>query len=392
MSEAALSNPWWKQAVIYQVYPRSFADSNGDGLGDLKGILAHLDYLNDGTPDSLGVDAIWLSPVFASPAYDLGYDVSDYCEVDPVFGNLADLDLLIREAHRRDLRVILDLPVNHTSHLHPWFQESRASRRSPKRDWYLWRDPRPGGGPPNGWQSVFGGRAWTWDGATRQFYYHMFLPEQPDLNWRNPRVRQEIDEVMHFWLGRGIDGFRLDVANAYFKDDQLRDNPPRCGLRAYDRQRHIYDADRPELLSVYAEMRQRMDAYSDRLLVGEPLLGDLDKVQRYCGEGLLHLVFDFDLIPCRWNPLAFQQAVVACEQALGPRGWPCYALNNHDVPRLVSRYPGRHARQKAKIAAALLLSLRGTPFLYQGEEIGMRDGRVPRGQMLDPAGKRHDRG
>ncbi len=389
MVEAPESLPWWKRGVIYQIYPRSFADSNGDGIGDLGGILAHLDYLNDGTPASLGTDAIWLSPIFASPAYDFGYDVSNYNEVDPLFGRLADLDELIRQAHERGMRIILDLALNHTSHLHPWFDELRASRTSPKRDWYLWQDARPRGGPPNHWQSVFGGRAWQWDPATTQFYYHMFLPQQPDLNWRNPQVREEIEKVMRFWLERGVDGFRLDVVNAYFKDAQLRDNPFRWGLRAYDRQVHAYDADQPELLSVYAEMRKLVDEYGDRMVVGELLRGSPKKIWRYCGAGRLHLAFSFDLISCGWNPLAFQRAILACEQALGPEGWPCYALGNHDVSRLVSRYPGRHALERAKVAAALLLTLRGTPCLYQGEELGMKDGLVPRGKIRDPAGKRY---
>ncbi|MGA2112296.1 MAG: alpha-amylase family glycosyl hydrolase [Anaerolineales bacterium] len=389
MSESSESLPWWKRGVIYQIYTRSFADSNGDGIGDLGGILAHLDYLNDGTPASLGVDAIWLSPIFASPAFDFGYDVSDYCAIDPIFGRLADLDELIAQAHQRGIRVILDLALNHTSHLHPWFLESRASRSSSKRDWYLWQDPRPQGGPPNRWQSVFGGRAWQWDPATRQYYYHMFLPQQPDLNWRNPQVREEIDRIMRFWLERGVDGFRLDVVNAYFKDLELRDNPFRWGLRAYDRQAHVYDADRPELLPAYTAFRRLVDRYGDRMVVGEPLMGNPQVLQQYCRPDRLHLAFDFDLISCRWNPRAFQRTILACEQAFGPEGWPCYALGNHDVSRLVSRYPGPHAPERAKVAAALLLTLHGTPSLYQGEEIGMRDSPVPRRRILDPAGKRY---
>jgi alpha-glucosidase len=389
MAEFPESLPWWKRSVIYQIYPRSFADSNGDGIGDLGGILTHLDYLNDGTPASLGVDAVWLSPISPSPAFDFGYDVSDYCAVDPIFGRLADLDELIVQAHRRGMRVILDLALNHTSHLHPWFLESRASRTSPKRDWYLWHDPRPQGGPPNHWQSVFGGRAWKWDPATCQYYYHMFLPQQPDLNWRNPQVRQEIDRILRFWLERGVDGFRLDVVNAYFKDLELRDNPFRWGLRAYDRQAHVYDADRPELLPAYSAIRQLVDSYGERMVVGEPLMGGPELLQQYCRPDRLHLAFDFDLIACPWNPRAFQTAILASEQAFGPQGWPCYALGNHDVSRLVSRYPGAHAHQRAKVAAALLLTLRGTPSLYQGEEIGMRDGWVPRNRILDPPGKRY---
>ena len=337
MGETSQVLPWWKRGVIYQIYPRSFADSNGDGLGDLGGILAHLDYLNDGTPASLGIDAIWLSPVFASPAFDFGYDVSDYHAVDPIFGNLADLDELILQAHRRGMRVLLDLALNHTSHLHPWFLESRASRANAKRDWYLWQDAGPRGHPPNHWQSVFGGRAWQWDRATGQYYYHMFLPQQPDLNWRNPRVREEIDRVLRFWLERGVDGFRLDVVNAYFKDLELRENPFRWGARAYDRQVHLYDVDRPELLPAFTAIRQLVDSYGDRMVVGEPLMGSPEVLQRYCRPDRLHLTFDFDLISCRWDPGAFQKAILASEQAFGPDGWPCYALGNHDVSRLASR-------------------------------------------------------
>jgi alpha-glucosidase len=264
---------WWRDGVIYQIYPRSFADANGDGLGDLPGIIAHLDYLR-GSPGALGVDAIWLSPIYPSPAYDFGYGVADYEAVDPIFGTLADFDRLVTEAHRRGLRVVLDLVMNHTSHQHPWFIESRSSRDNPKRDWYIWQGAGPGGRPPNNWQSVFGGKGWEWDAATGQYYYHAFLKEQPDLNWRNPQVRARMFQVVRFWLDRGVDGFRLDVVNAFFKDGEFRDNPPSLGLRGYDRQQHVYDVDRPEMTSLLNSLRQLLDGYAERMAVGEVMGND----------------------------------------------------------------------------------------------------------------------
>jgi alpha-glucosidase len=383
------SETWWREGVFYQIYPRSFADSNGDGNGDLGGILAHLDHLNDGTPQSLGVDAIWLSPIYPSPFDDMGYDVSDYCDIHPMFGSLQDFDNLLRAAHQRNLRLLMDLVFNHTSYLHPWFQESRSSRQNPKRDWYIWKDPSPRGKVPNNWQSVFGGSAWEWDEATQQYYYHMFLPQQPDLNWRNPAVREALYDVMRFWLERGVDGFRLDVVNAYFKDALFRDNPPRFGLRGYDRQKHLYDKDQPELLDVYAEMRQLLDSYPERMCVGEVMDGHPELNARYCGEGKLHLIFDFNFTRQPWHPAAFQNAVLRAEANLPPGGWPCYTLSNHDISRHLSRYGGRYPHERAKVAAAMLLTLRGTPFLYQGEEIGMRDGKIPYAMIQDPPGKRY---
>ncbi|RCK77175.1 MAG: Maltodextrin glucosidase [Anaerolineae bacterium] len=383
------SETWWREGVFYQIYPRSFADSNGDGNGDLGGILAHLDHLNDGTPQSLGVDAIWLSPIYPSPFDDMGYDVSDYCDIHPMFGSLQDFDNLLRAAHQRNLRLLMDLVFNHTSYLHPWFQKSRSSRQNPKRDWYIWKDPSPRGKVPNNWQSVFGGSAWEWDEATQQYYYHMFLPQQPDLNWRNPAVREALYDVMRFWLERGVDGFRLDVVNAYFKDALFRDNPPRFGLRGYDRQKHLYDKDQPELLEVYAEMRQLLDSYPERMCVGEVMDGHPELNARYCGEGKLHLIFDFNFTRQPWHPAAFQNAVLRAEANLPPGGWPCYTLSNHDISRHLSRYGGRYPHERAKVAAAMLLTLRGTPFLYQGEEIGMRDGKIPYAMIQDPPGKRY---
>jgi alpha-glucosidase len=378
---------WWKEGVIYQIYPRSFADANGDGVGDLRGIIAHLDYLNDGSADSLGVDGILLSPIYPSPLYDFGYDVSDYHDVDPAFGTLADFDLLVAEAHRRGLRIILDLVMNHTSHRHPWFLESRSSRDNPKRHWYIWRDR------PNNWRSVFGGSAWEWDQATRQYYLHSFLAQQPDLNWRNPEVQEALMAEVRFWLDRGVDGFRLDVANFFFKDDQFRDNPFHLGgLRGYDRQRHVYDKDRPETHRALKAFRQILDGYPERMSVGEIGTHDPVTAASYLGDGQdeLHLAFNFAFTHCGWDARAFHRAIAAWERALPAGGWPCYVLSNHDVTRHYSRYAhGGQGDARAKVAAAMLLTLRGTPFLYYGEEIGMRNVHIPRREIQDPPGKRY---
>jgi len=380
------SDLWWRDGVIYQIYPRSFADASGDGVGDLRGIIAHLDYLNDGTPDSLGVDGIWLSPIYRSPMYDFGYDVADYYEIDPVFGTLDDFDRLLAEAHRRSIRVIMDLVMNHTSHLHPWFLESRSNRDSPKRNWYIWRDQ------PNNWQSVFGGSAWERDEATGQYYLHSFLPQQPDLNWRNPEVREAMFAVARFWLDRGVDGFRLDVADFLIKDKAFRDNPFHLsGLRAYDRQRHIYDKGRPEVHQIWKEFRKLLDEYPERMCVGE-VGGDVATVARFYGDGTdeLHLAFNFNFTRCPWRARAFHRAIADWEQALPPKAWPCYTLSNHDIPRHISRYgAGRFTEPRAKVAAAMLLTLRGTPFLYYGEEIGMRNVSIPRSEIQDPLGRRY---
>jgi alpha-glucosidase len=393
---------WWRDGVIYQIYPRSFADSNGDGIGDLQGIIAHLDYLNDDAtelttrgsdrpaaaaiPSSLGIDAIWLSPIYPSPMNDFGYDVADYCDVDPLFGSLHDFDHLVSEAHRRGIRVIMDLVPNHTSHLHPWFIESRTRRQSPKRDWYIWRDQ------PNNWQARFGGSAWEWDEATRQYYLHLFLPQQPDLNWRNPQVREAIFDAARFWLDRGVDGFRLDVAHRLIKDEDFRDNPLRLGgIRAYDRQHHIYDMLRPEVHDIWKAFRQLLDEYPERMCVGE-VSGSVQTIAGFYGNGddELHLAFNFHLTHAPWRARAFHRAVADWELALPPGAWPCYALSNHDVRRHISRYGvGRFTEPRAKVAAALLLTLRGTPFLYYGEEIGMREVSIPRDEILDPPGRRY---
>ncbi|WP_299025038.1 alpha-glucosidase [uncultured Thermanaerothrix sp.] len=375
---------WWRDGVIYQIYPRSFADSNGDGIGDLPGIMSRLDYLAD-----LGIDAIWLSPIYPSPDVDFGYDVADYLAIDPRFGSMEDFDRLVEAAHRRGIRVILDLVLNHTSDRHPWFQESRRSRDNLYHDWYLWRDPRPGGRPPNNWASVFGGRGWEFEPQRGQYYFHMFYKEQPDLNWRNPAVRQAMLDVFRFWLERGVDGFRLDVFNVYFKHPEFPNNPPRLGLRAFDRQHHIFDIDQPEMIPLLREIRAILDAYPERYAVGETFLSTPEKAARYCAPGLLHATFDFTFLHCPWRPERFLRTIQAWEQALGAEAWPTYVLNNHDNPRAGTRYARGEDDARLKVAATLLLTLRGTPFMYYGEEIGMRDIRVSRAEIKDPIGKRY---
>jgi alpha-glucosidase len=397
--------PWWQRGIIYQIYPRSFADSNGDGIGDLNGITQHLDYLAE-----LGVDAIWLSPFYPSPDVDFGYDVSDYCAVDPKFGALEDFDHLVHEAHRRGIHVILDLVLNHTSDQHPWFIESKSSRDNPKRDWYLWRDPAPGGQPPNNWQAVFGGSGWELDPTTGQYYFHMFYKGQPDLNWHNPAVRQAIMDVFRFWLDRGVDGFRLDVFNVYFKHPEFLDNPSswfRLPGYAFASQKHINDCDQPEMVPLVQEIRALLESYSkpgqERYVVGETFLSDAQKAALYCGPDRLNAAFNFEMLSCSWNARSFMNAVMRWEHLLGTETWPNYVLNNHDVIRSATRFHSLISNPqfsafpvgdveddaRLKVAAALLLTLRGTPFIYYGEEIGMRD--IPihsKEEVLDPIGKR----
>jgi alpha-glucosidase len=367
---------WWRDGVIYQIYPRSFADSNGDGLGDLPGITARLDHLFH-----LGVDAIWLSPIYPSPDKDFGYDVSDYVDIDPRLGTLADFDALVAEAHRRGIRVVLDLVLNHTSDQHPWFVESRSSRDNPKRDWYIWRDK------PNNWQSIFGGSGWEWDANTGQYYFHMFVKEQPDVNWRNPQVRQAMLDVFRFWLERGVDGFRLDVFNAYFKDTQFRDNPPKFGLRGFDRQRHLYDIDQPEMVPLLAEIRALLDSYAERYAVGETFIASPATAASYCGQNKLHAAFNFDFTLRPFSAGQFRQAIEAWKKVTGQDAWPNYVLGNHDQPRPATRYARGEDDSRLKVIMGLLLTLRGTPFIYYGDEIGMRDISLARHEILDPPGK-----
>ena len=384
---------WWQTGVIYQIYPRSFQDGNGDGVGDLEGIIQRLDYLSE----TLGVDAIWLSPFYPSPQADFGYDVANYTDVDPLFGNLATFDRLVEKAHRRNLRIIIDFVPNHTSEQHLWFIESRSSRNNPKQDWYIWRDAKADGSPPNNWLSVFGGPAWEWNEKTRQYYLHSFLKEQPDLNWRNPQVKAAMFDAVRFWLERGVDGFRIDVAHFILKDAQLRDNPPNPTLTKtvhkplgdYDSQLHHYDKGDPDVHGVLRELRALLNSYdaiSPRYSVGEIHLFDWKEWACYYGEKLdeLHMPFNFSLLMAPWQAQTIRGLVDNLEAALPEGAWPNTVMGNHDEPRLASRLGSAKARQ----AAMLLLTLRGTPTLYYGDELGMTDISIPPERQQDPFGIR----
>lgn len=371
---------WWQRGILYQIYPRSFQDTNGDGVGDLTGIIQRLDYLA-----ALGVDAVWLSPIFPSPMRDFGYDVSNYTDIDPLFGTLADLDRLIDQAHRRGMRVILDFVPNHTSDEHPWFRESRRSKDDPRRDWYLWRDPAPDGGPPNNWLSHFGGSAWQLDEASGQYYYHAFLASQPDLNWRNPAVRRAMHAVLRFWLDRGVDGFRVDVLWLLIKDEQFRDNPPNPHAPPGDNplrsQIPLYTADRPEVQSVVAELRRVVDEYEERVLIGEIYL-PVQRLVTYYGADLkgAHLPFNFQLLEAPWNARSLAKLIDEYDSAVPRGGWPNWVLGNHDRPRVATRI----GIDQARVAAILLLTLRGTPTMYYGDELGMLNVPIPPDQVQDP--------
>jgi alpha-glucosidase len=378
--ESSPQDVWWKRGIIYQIYPRSFQDTNADGVGDLDGIRRRLDYLR-----WLQIDAIWISPIFPSPMADFGYDVTDYCGIDPVFGTLADFDRFIAEAHARGLKLILDFVPNHTSERHPWFVESRASRDNPKRGWYIWRDANPDGSPPNNWMSNFGGPAWTLDEASGQYYYHAFLREQPDLNWRNPAVREAMHNVLRFWLDRGVDGFRVDVIWHLIKNADLRDNPPNPGWTATQpdigRFLQVNSADQPEIHDIVAEMRRVLDEYDGRVLIGEIYL-PIERLVAYYGRDLsgAHLPFNFTLIKAPWKAEAIARLVDEYEGALPTGGWPNWVLGNHDQPRIASRI----GEAQARVAAMLLMTLRGTPTMYYGDEIGLQNVPVPPERVQDP--------
>jgi alpha-glucosidase len=375
--------PWWQSAVIYEIYPRSFQDTDGDGIGDLRGIIGRIPYLVE-----LGVDAIWICPIFPSPMADFGYDISNYTDIDPLFGSLQDFDELASAAHRQGIRVLLDLVPNHSSDQHPWFLQSRSSRTNVKRNWYVWRDPGPGGGPPNNWLSDFGGSAWQHDPATGQYYYHAFLAQQPDLNWRNAEVRAAIYDVMRFWLRRGVDGFRVDVLWHLIKDDQFRDNPPNPqfapGKPPHQALIPLYTTDRPEMEQVITEMRAVIDEFPNRLLIGEIYL-PVERLVAYYGRNLdgAHLPFNFTLLNAPWNARTIAKLIDQYEGALPPGGWPNWVLGNHDQPRIASRV----GREQARIAAILLLTLRGTPTIYYGDEIGMPQVQIPPERVRDPFAK-----
>jgi alpha-glucosidase len=365
--------PWWRSAVVYQIYPRSFADSDGDGIGDLRGITGRLEHVRD-----LGADAVWLSPIYRSPMADFGYDIADHTDVDPIFGSLADADALIARAHQLGLRVLLDFVPNHTSDLHPWFAESRASRDAAKRNWYVWRN---GDELPNNWMSTFGQQrpAWTRDHPTREWYLHSFLPEQPDLNWDEPAVESAMHEVLRFWLRRGVDGFRIDVAQKVGKDPALGDNEP--GRR--------HDEDWPSVHPRLAAIRRVLEEFEgDRVAVGEVYLLDQRALAPYITSGdELHLAHNFFFLHLPWRAERFRAAVDEFELLTSAGGWPAWCLNNHDHSRTATRYGAARAR----VAAVLVLTLRGTPFLYQGEELGLTDGAVPPEAIVDVSGRDPER-
>lgn len=383
---------WWHTGVIYQIYPRSFHDKTGDGVGDLAGIIDKLGYLEE-----LGVDALWISPFYPSPNADFGYDISSYTEVDPLYGDLATFDRLVEQAHARNLKIIVDFVPNHSSDQHPWFLEARASRDSPRRDFYVWADPRPDGSPPNNWLSVFGGGAWQWDAATGQYYLHSFLPEQPDLNWRNPEVKAAMFAAMRFWLDRGVDGFRLDAVLRVLKDPAMRDNPPNPSrgltqhrpMGEFDSQLHVHSSAHPDLHALFRELRQLLDGYGGerpRMAIAEIHEFDWTQWASYYGVDLdeLHLPFNFGLLKTPWDAASVRAHVAAIEDALQPGAWPNYVLGNHDEPRVASRV----GREQARLAMMMLLTLRGTPTLYYGDELAMIDVAIPPERARDPWGQR----
>jgi alpha-glucosidase len=381
---------WWQTGAVYEIYPRSFADANGDGVGDLAGITSRLDYLA-----WLGIDAIWIAPFYPSPMADFGYDVADYTDVDPLFGTLADFDTLLGEAHARGLRVVIDYVPNHTSDRHPWFLESRASRESPKRDWYYWRDARPDGTPPNNWISMFAGPAWERDEATGQYYLHTFLKEQPDLNWRNPDARAAMFDVARFWLDRGVDGFRIDVAPMVMKDPDLRDNPinanwdPTHRMGTWSQQLHQNDHGHADLHPLYRDFRRLLDSYDgDRVSIGELHHNEFAGWAAYYGEQQdeIHVPFNFHLLHARWITDGVRTAIEGVEGVLPAGAYANWVLGNHDQPRFASA--ARGGRDQARVAMLLLLTLRGNPTLYYGEEIGMVDVPVSTENSHDPLERR----
>ncbi|KQB17429.1 DUF3459 domain-containing protein [Rhodobacter capsulatus] len=387
-----MGRDWWRGAVIYQIYPRSFQDSNGDGIGDLKGITERLPHVA-----KLGADSIWLSPIFRSPMDDMGYDVSDYRDIDPVFGTLADFDALLARAHELGLKVIIDQVLSHSSDRHPWFADSK--KRGAKADWYVWADPKPDGSPPNNWQSVFGGSSWEWAPERGQYYLHNFLISQPDLNLRNPEVQDEMLDVLRFWLDRGVDGFRLDTVNYYIHDGALRDNPPMPPdperwppVSTYDMQDHAHDKNRPENLDFLARMRKLLDQYENRCMVGEigevphralPLMAEYTS-----GAAHLHMAYSFDMLGPKFAPAHFRKVLDGFFRA-APDGWPSWSFSNHDVNRHVTRW-AKHGQQDAvaKLAISMLASFEGTIGLYQGEELGQTETELAYAELTDPPGLR----
>ncbi|MEN0087106.1 MAG: alpha-amylase family glycosyl hydrolase [Pseudomonadota bacterium] len=395
---AERTTPWWKGGVIYQIYPRSFQDSTGSGVGDLSGITQRLPYVAE-----LGVDAIWLSPLFTSPMKDMGYDVSNYCDVDPMFGTLADFDALLTRAHQLGMKVMIDQVISHTSNQHPWFVESRRDATNPKADWYVWADRKPDGTPPNNWQSVFGGTSWQWEPRRRQYYLHNFLTSQPDLNFHNEDVQDAVLDSTRFWLDRGVDGFRLDTVNFYFHDQQLRDNPPATKMTAdmpsvnpYGFQEHVYDKTRPENFEFLKRFRALLDEYDDRAAVGE--VGDaghkaVQTMAQYTADGdKLHMCYSFDMLSHAFSARHYERCVTDFFHASTELGdgtsWPCWAFSNHDVERHLTRFSrkGGNPEHIAELTAAILLSLPGSVCIYQGEELGLTETDVAYEDLTDPYG------
>jgi alpha-glucosidase len=370
----ASSAEWWKHAVVYEIYPRSFGDSNNDGTGDLAGITQHLDYLQQ-----LGVDAIWMTPMFPSPQVDFGYDVSDYRNVDPQYGTLADFDRLVKEAQKRGIKIILDFVVNHSSDQHEWFKESRKSRNNLYRDYYVWRDGRGENQPPNNWTSIFGGPSWKFDATTGQYYYHFFYAEQPDLNWRNPKVEREMLNTMRWWFKRGVYGFRLDAVDCMFEDPTLADNPPQTGVDAYGepKQQHLHDHVIPEVHAELQKMRQVTDEFNGRVLIGETWTSTPQELAEYYGphnnELQMPMYFNFTTIN-KLDATMFRDKIEAVETNTAG-GWPVFVLSNHDMRRQVDRYApvGADKDKVAKLLAGMYLTLRGTAIMYYGEELGMQN-------------------
>jgi alpha-glucosidase len=376
---------WWQHAVFYEIYPRSFMDSNGDGVGDLNGIASKLDYLK-----KLGVDAIWITPCFPSPQVDFGYDVSDYENIDPMYGTLKDFDRLEKAAKKRGIRIIMDFVMNHSSDQHPWFLDSRSSPTATKRDWYMWHDGKAAGGPPNNWVSLFGGPAWTWDEKTGQFYYHYFYVQQPDLNWRNPAVHDAMFDVTRWWYKRGVAGFRLDAVDTLFEDPELRDNPVLPGLNKYGdpQEKNVYNLKLPEVHEVLRDLRKVADE-NNAVLIGETYTDDIGQLKQYYGDHSNELQMPMDMMFAQVNklsPAEFRRQIAAVDSA---GGWPVFVLSNHDIVRSYVRYgDGQHNVAIAKLMASLYLTLRGTPIMYYGEEIGMENNDpVRKEDVKDPIGR-----
>ena len=377
---------WWKHGVFYHIYPRSFYDSNSDGIGDINGIIQKLDYLSD-----LGITGIWISPMYKSPMHDFGYDISDYRQIDPIFGTLEDFKHLLSKAHDKGIKIIMDLVMNHTSCLHPWFIESRSSKDNPKRDWYIWRDGIKKK-KPNNWRSAFGSSAWEYDEITGQYYLHSFFKEMPDLNWRNKELKNTFFNEVRYWLDMGVDGFRLDVINMIVKDKKFRNNPRFFGIPWI--QKHVYTRNRPKSRKITSLLRKLLDEYDDRMCVGEIYTlppGDPETAADYLGSGndAIHLAFDFSLMFQPWNARKFFKCITNWYNNIPPEGWACNVLSNHDLFRSSTRFGRKkHFVEKSKVMAMLLLTMKGTPFIYYGEEIGMTNGKLQKHQIMDPLGKR----